>query len=631
MTAENNASPKAPESAVDIWRVMPVFSQAFRDFWRCLPDLLFYDLLFKAVAFVVLTPTTVWLFRRFVASSGNAAVGNFDIVRLTLTPVGLVVTLLLLALLLAITFGQMAGLIYIGLGAAAGRRVTYVDALRQVATKAGRLFRASLLVLMLVAVVVVPFVLAILATAMSFITDHDINYYLDSQPPEFRLAVAISVGIAVVGVIMLGLACAPVLFLLPETLLGKGTVRQALRRSRRLIKGHYLRAAAAILLWIAIWGGVSSVLNAAIYLVGWSAVSAAHDVIHLLIFALGFGVAVSVIVNLAISFAAVATGCLVIAKLYRQAHGDEEIDVAAFDALGTPLGQAPQWSIPQKTPLFVAIATVLLAAGTAYSLLQTAEWKDHVENSAHRGASLAAPENTLSAVRQAIADGATFVEIDVQRTADGVIVVCHDADLMRVGGSPLVIARSTFDQLRKVDVGRRFGAPFAGERVPTLDEVIDAVRGRVKLIVELKSYGEKPQQLAEDVVKILQDREMLSDAVIMSLEYGELGHVQRLDPKIEVGFVATAALGDISKLDVDFLAIAHAKATDALVATAHAQGKDVYVWTVDDPNVMFIMIDRGVDNIITNDPATLAAVLHNRLELSAAERILLRFRSIYER
>ena len=95
------------------------------------------------------------------------------------------------------------------------------------------------------------------------------------------------------------------------------------------------------------------------------------------------------------------------------------------------------------------------------------------------------------------------------------------------------------------------------------------------------------------------------------------------------GFVASAALGNISKLNVDFLAVSGALATNTLIATAHSQGKQIYVWTIDDPREMFTMIDRGVDNIITNDPGALVSVLEERAELENAERILLRFKSLF--
>jgi len=159
--------------------------------------------------------------------------------------------------------------------------------------------------------------------------------------------------------------------------------------------------------------------------------------------------------------------------------------------------------------------------------------------------------------------------------------------------------------------------------------VIDLVHGQAKLIVELKSYKGDAQRLVQQVVKTLQDRDLVQDAVVMSLKYDELMEVSEAAPEITVGFVASASLGDLTTLDVDFLAISKAQATDLLVTAAHQRGKEVYVWTVDDAPTASLLIDRGVDNIITNDPATLVRVLQERQDLSNTERILLRFRSLY--
>ncbi len=276
-----------------------------------------------------------------------------------------------------------------------------------------------------------------------------------------------------------------------------------------------------------------------------------------------------------------------------------------------------------------SLVLLVLSAFIVRGLLERVRWEDQVEISAHRGSSLAAPENTLSAVRQAIEDRADFVEIDVQRTQDGKLVVVHDADLMRVAKQPLVISQTDFAELSQVDVGSHFDRRFAQERLPTLEQVIDEVQGKVKLIVELKSYRGDAQQLVRDVVDVLRDRQLGNNAVIMSLNYDELVEVSRLAPKLIVGFVASASLGDLTTLDVDFLAVSQGQATDVLIAAAHRRGKEVFVWTIDDPAAANRMIDSGVDNIITNDPAMIGQVLQDRQNLTNADRILLRFRSLY--
>ena len=137
-------------------------------------------------------------------------------------------------------------------------------------------------------------------------------------------------------------------------------------------------------------------------------------------------------------------------------------------------------------------------------LLNSAHVTDDVAVVAHRGASGAAPENTLAAVRGAIADGADWIEIDVQETADGEVVVIHDRDLMKLAGVGLDTKDATLAELEQIDVGSWFDPVFAGERVPTLRAVLEEARGKAGVVIELKYYGH--QQRLEARVAELVDR-----------------------------------------------------------------------------------------------------------------------------
>jgi glycerophosphoryl diester phosphodiesterase len=200
---------------------------------------------------------------------------------------------------------------------------------------------------------------------------------------------------------------------------------------------------------------------------------------------------------------------------------------------------------------------------------------------------------------------------------------------MRLTGEPRVITESSFAELREMDVGSWFGPEFAGERLPTLDEVIGAVRGRAGLVVEIKSYRADGLLLVAKVVEALRAQGMSDSAAIMSLEYSEVREARRLAPEIPVGFVASAAVGRLDRLDVDFLAVPVSRARSVLITAAHQQQKQLWVWTVNDRDAMWRLIDYGVDNIITDKPAELREVLRERDGLDNVERLLLRFRHLY--
>jgi glycerophosphoryl diester phosphodiesterase len=268
----------------------------------------------------------------------------------------------------------------------------------------------------------------------------------------------------------------------------------------------------------------------------------------------------------------------------------------------------------------IAIAATVVGAVSLW-VVGTLPTEDTTEITAHRGSSAIAPENTLAAVEQAIVDGADWVEIDVQELADGTVIVMHDRDLKRLGGVSLVVPGSTYEALRDIDVGSWYSPQFAGERIPTLAQVLDRCRGRARVNIELKYYG-AGGTLAERVVAIVEERDMASSVAIMSLERDGVRQVKAQRPDWTVGILAAAALGNLTRLDVDFLAVHSSLATRSFIRDAHRRGREVHVWTVNDPVQMSALISRGIDNIITDVPAAARRVLRERSEMTAVERLL---------
>jgi len=253
---------------------------------------------------------------------------------------------------------------------------------------------------------------------------------------------------------------------------------------------------------------------------------------------------------------------------------------------------------------------------------------DAVAVTAHRGSSRLAPENTLAALRQAINDGADYAEIDVQTTRDGHLIVLHDADLMRMAGDRRRVEDLTLAELKDIDVGARFSSDFRGEHVPTLREAIALVRGRMRLNIELK-YNRPDPTLGPKVIELLRAEAFVDQCVITSLDQAALREVESVAPDLVTGLIVTAVVGDVTRAATDFLSLNAAQATDALVALAHQRGKGVHVWTVNTERAMLEMIERGVDNIITDEPARLVGLMRARAELDPATRLALRLRTIW--
>ncbi len=233
-----------------------------------------------------------------------------------------------------------------------------------------------------------------------------------------------------------------------------------------------------------------------------------------------------------------------------------------------------------------------------------------VEITAHRGSSKRAPENTMAAIREAMDEMADYSEIDVQLSKDGVPVVCHDLNLSRVAGVDVSLKNLTFDQLEQLDVGSHFSSRFAGEKIPSLEEVLEVCKGHIRLNIELKSVGTK-SPMPEMVAEMIKEKGMEDQCVITSVSLDYLKRVKEAQPELKTGYILAAAYGSYYKNEfVDFISIRSSLVTKKQIQAAHEYGKAIYVWTVNSRSEMEQMALMGVDNIITDYPARAKEVLY---------------------
>jgi len=233
---------------------------------------------------------------------------------------------------------------------------------------------------------------------------------------------------------------------------------------------------------------------------------------------------------------------------------------------------------------------------------------------AHRGASGYAPENTLSAMKKAIEMKAEMSELDVQETADGEIILLHDNTTKRTGKKDLNIWELNYDDLKDIEVGEWFSEEYKGEPIPTLKEVLDLVRDKMKLNIELKA-NKHEKMLAERSLKVVTDNNFLDQVIFTSFKFDEVRKIRALNKEAKVGYIfgKLPENVDVFTEDVDLLS-AHYKSVDAeFVKKAKSNGKEVHVWTVNEPEDMKRMIELGVEAIITNYPDVLRKVLDGKM------------------
>ena len=226
-----------------------------------------------------------------------------------------------------------------------------------------------------------------------------------------------------------------------------------------------------------------------------------------------------------------------------------------------------------------------------------------VEIIAHRAGGIEAAENTLAGFDAAWKAGAYGSETDVQRTKDGAYILNHDANFSRVANNPGKPEAMTLAEVRTLSVD--------GESVPTLEEALNACRGRIILFIELKG-ATADRQMADDVVRMVRDMDMADACVLISLDYDLIDYIESTYPEMQTGFLLFAAYGEISDLNCDCLAVEEETATPKNIAAIHRQGKKVLVWTVNRKESQKKLLCSNVDGIIT-DHVSQAVEIRNEL------------------
>lgn len=229
---------------------------------------------------------------------------------------------------------------------------------------------------------------------------------------------------------------------------------------------------------------------------------------------------------------------------------------------------------------------------------------------AHRGLSADAPENTLYAFSDAILVGADFIELDVQQTRDGVLVVMHDSNLKRTTGVNKDIWDVDYADIQNLDAGSWFDPAYANARIPTLEETLQFVDKRAKLNIEIKPTKHGSDTLEQDVAELITRYQYTDACYVTSFSYGSLKKVKEANPEIRTGYLMSVAYGQFYSLKyADAFSLNKVFVTSQVVNAAHQQGKQIFAWTVNGMSEVRSLCNLHVDSIITDDPVMVQNVI----------------------
>ncbi|WP_374203267.1 glycerophosphodiester phosphodiesterase [Streptomyces sp. ST2-7A] len=250
---------------------------------------------------------------------------------------------------------------------------------------------------------------------------------------------------------------------------------------------------------------------------------------------------------------------------------------------------------------------------------------------AHRGASGHAPENTLAAVDAAAEQGVTWVEVDVQRTRDGELVLLHDTTLRRTTDAaerfpdraPWNVGDLDLAEVRQLDAGSWFSPKFAGERVPTLRELLRRLdRNGQRLLLEIKAPARYPgieREILRELAREgwLRPLRLYGSLILQSFDETSVRTVHRLAPQVKTGFLGSPGRDALAGY-ASFTHQINSRHTDLTVDRVadvrklrgpHGRRMEVFTWTVDDGPTAVRLAGMGVDGIISNRPGEIREAL----------------------
>ena len=569
---------------------------------------------FALLSLSVFAPMAALTLQGAVMLSGESALSDAAIAGFLFSPKGFLVAMLVGSLLLTVQLLAYSALLI-------PARAALVHGGCQAAAVPGLLLPALLPILR----ISLRFILRLLLCTLPFagllgliyfklLGAHDINYYLAKQPPIFMWALGLAAVVMLGHLITVCRLATGWVHALPLAIFHDDGPDEAIRISKDASVGERKIVFISLVLWGLFTPLVSSLLN-----LPWSAIAIAaaeHLGGHLnaLVLVLGLCLALSVATSWLVGFCGLSLLALQNMKLYLESGLDE--------------GAVPPMILERRLPVGRKCALAVGLGVCCWTFFISNRWLESLQNEkpavviAHRGASLVAPENTLAAVRAAVEAKADWVEIDVQESADGTVMVFHDRDFKRMGGPAKQIWELGDAELAMIDIGSWMAPEFSGERTPRLSEVLELCKNRSGVLIELKYYGHQ-RELERRVVETVEAAGMANQVMVMSLSKDGVDKTRKLRPEWRYGLLSSVAVGNVTRLNLDFLGLNARTTSRRVIREAETRGLKIHVWTVNDKAEMAMMLGRGVDGLITDDPAAAREVLTARANASFGEKILM--------
>lgn len=569
-------------------------------FFRAMPHFLLFEVLFKLVMVAVGAPVLAFLLKWTMKMSGIKYLSDENVLFFLKHPITILVLIIILFFSAFFTFVELSALAGCfscffkkEKTGAFGMARMGVDAFR-------RAFRG---------LGILDFLGFMLCSALAQFTLSSGVFMAPFMPILRRIFRSLNGWMAVAAYVLIQLLFVIIIvssaYSLHFLILTKHKFHDCIKKSKELISGEKIKMIAAMLLWT-----LSVVAAIALVTFGLSffiilavkGVSEHHAAFRTALKVLKY--AASIFTAMSAFFSAPAVMCWLTGRFFSDIDGKEEITL--------PHTELQKVSRARKAVMAVCIAAAGFLANFTYirelykgNVSLNVGVLTRTQVTAHRGASKAAPENTLPAFEAAMESGADYIELDVQLTKDGELVVMHDDDIKRTTDGKGTLSLMTYEETQKYSAGSWFrdDGSFDDVKIPKLSEVLDLVGHDILLNIEIKSHG-NVNATAEKVAELVEEYDIGDSCYVTSFSYQALKKIKELNPEIKTALIANIAPSTVySQMKyIDAISMNYLFVNQSVVNYAHHSGKKVFVWTVDRSGEMKKMMALGVDNIITNRP-----------------------------
>ncbi len=565
--------------------------------WRTMAE---FEILYKFLSLSIFTPVFLGIFNGIMKLTGYEYLTIENILPFLLNPLTLVALLLLLVCMAFYTMIDIGAVIFLLDQSYQEQKTDLVQTVRYAVRNASRVFHRKNILIVFVVLFLIPFLN--IGVASGYVGSIAVpEFILDFIKGNRYLLVLFIAAVAGLGVLLLRW-----LYVFHYFTLERCGFREARKRSVELGRKHKIKDLVALLgiqlgisvlffvfamvgIWLAVfWGRLFSKLK-------WFGIVSASVVWVFL--------AVSLFIMSALG-TPISYACIGILfyghkekKQERVVHGEPD------ESRENEKRKKIRYTV-EGILLSVSVVCCCFYLYGIYShkVSVQIEYVRTMEVTAHRGASVSYPENTMAAFEGAKELGADWVELDVQQSRDGQIFVMHDTNFLRTAGVDRNTWEMDYDEIRLLDVGSFFDSRFKAECAPLLSDVIAyAKKNGIRLNIEMKPTGHE-QDFEQNVAGIIEAEKFWEQCVVTSQVYDVLEKVKAYDSRIPTVYVMSLAYGDINMLTAaDHFSIEASNITKKMVSDVHNAGKEIYAWTVNTEESINRMIELNVDNIITDD------------------------------